>query len=84
MEEVGASVQELQLHGLYHSCHEGKSDHITIFASRQFQREPTRDCEIEQVASFSMEALPERTSPATRRRIEKYLAAPGRAVVAPW
>ncbi|WP_380787057.1 NUDIX domain-containing protein [Sphingomonas sp. R86521] len=61
--------------GVYHSRGEGKDDHIVIFvvrtaASGILRRADLR--EIEQAAWFSLDDLPEMTSPATRRRIAEY------------
>lgn len=61
--------------GVYHSCGEGKDDHIVIFVVRTaatgaLARADLR--EIEQAGWFTLDDLPETTSPATRRRIAEY------------
>jgi ADP-ribose pyrophosphatase YjhB (NUDIX family) len=61
--------------GVYHSRGEGKDDHIVIFvvrtaASGILDRADRR--EIEQAGWFTLDDLPEATSPATRRRIAEY------------
>lgn len=61
--------------GIYHSRRESKDDHIVIFvvrtgASGVLRRADLR--EIEQAGWFSLDDLPETTSPATRRRIAEY------------
>jgi ADP-ribose pyrophosphatase YjhB (NUDIX family) len=61
--------------GVYHSRRESKDDHIVIFVARTgatgiLRRADLR--EIEQVGWFSLNDLPETTSPATRRRIAEY------------
>lgn len=61
--------------GVYHSRGEGKDDHIVIFvvrtaASGILDRADLR--EIEQAGWFTIDDLPEATSPATLRRIAEY------------
>jgi 8-oxo-dGTP pyrophosphatase MutT (NUDIX family) len=73
-EEVGATLGELTLLGIYSSFAEGKSDHITVFACTDFSLVETSNPEIERWAFFRVDELPEDTSPGTRRRIAAYLA----------
>ena len=82
-EEAGAVLHDLRLFGVYSSFFEGKSDHIVVFVSEDFTWRRTASREVENVDSFSVDGLPEATSPGTRRRIAEY-AAGARNVSGPW
>ncbi len=82
-EEAGAELRSLRLFGVYSSFFEGKSDHITVFLCEDFTWRKGSSSEIECVACFALEDLPEETSPGTRRRIAEYVAG-GVAVAARW
>ena len=71
-EEVGATLNDLQLLGTYTSFKEGKSDHVVMFVSSDFDVDGTSDHEIERIEWFPLDALPEGMSPATLRRIQEY------------
>ncbi len=74
-EEAGASVGELTLLGVYTNFGEGKSDHVAVFATRDFEmREAPATNEIAERRWFAVEALPETISPATRKRLEELVA----------
>ena len=73
-EEAGAVLNGLQLFGVYSSFFEGKSDHVVVFACEDFTWRDTVNGEIESVDCFSLEGLPEATSPGTRRRIAEFTA----------
>ncbi len=72
-EEVGATLHDLRLHGVYTSFNEGKSDHVVMFVSTDFDVDGTRDREIEEVRWFPLDGLPADLSPATARRIREVL-----------
>lgn len=78
-EEVGATLHDLRLMGIYTSFKESKSDHVVMFVSTEFAVDGTSDREIEETRWYPLDALPDDLSPATARRIEDYLAghAPG-------
>ncbi len=82
-EEAGAELRGLKLFGVYSSFLEGKSDHITVFLCEDFTWRKGSSSEIECVACFALEDLPEGTSPGARRRIAEYVAG-GVAVAARW
>lgn len=78
-EEVGATLSDLRLLGIYTAFKEGKSDHVVTFVSEDFTVDGTSDREIEEVRWFALDDLPADLSPATARRIRDYLEgrAPG-------
>lgn len=72
-EECGATLNQVQLLGIYSSFDEYKSDHITLFLSTDFSLDERRDQEIEQVGTFAYDQLPQNTSPGSRRKIEAFI-----------
>ena len=72
MEELGAELGQLRLLGAYTSFGEYKSDHTLIFVCNDFTLTGETDREIDHFGFFDLEDLPEKISPATRRRIEEY------------
>lgn len=70
MEEVGASLSDLQLYGTYTNFKEGRNDHITVFISRDFQINGKSDHEIKAMSFFPMDALPKNTSLGSKNRVE--------------
>jgi 8-oxo-dGTP pyrophosphatase MutT (NUDIX family) len=83
-EEVGIEpTEEPRLHGLYWNFAESKSDYVAVFVVERWSRKPARSLEIENDAFFALDALPEDTSPAARRRIAE-LTGGARDVVAEW
>jgi 8-oxo-dGTP pyrophosphatase MutT (NUDIX family) len=72
-EEVGAALGKLGLLGVYSNFWEGKSDHVAVFSCEDGTLTGKTDGEIERFAWFSPQALPEGTSPGTRRRLLEYL-----------
>lgn len=73
-EELKISVENLKLFGIYNNFQEGKIDHIFVFSSNTFSLPKKSDAEIESFEFFSFEALPERTSSGTKRRIDEFLS----------
>lgn len=77
-EEVALpSASVIGLVGIYHSQREGKDDHIVIYAVRTNGSDSpdltvADQMEIQTVRWFSLDDLPDRTSPATERRIAEY------------
>jgi ADP-ribose pyrophosphatase YjhB (NUDIX family) len=73
-EELNADIHIERLHGMYDNFKHGASEHIAVFVASL--KEPTDlkpSWEIAAFDFFDPHALPEATSPATRRRIEEYL-----------
>lgn len=74
-EEAGAAVRELELLGIYSHFADGKSDHVAIFVSREFEwRAPGPNNEIARAAWFPLDALPKGLSAGTKRRLEELQA----------
>lgn len=74
-EEAGATLHEVTLLGLFSDFNEGKSDHVAVFYSRQFDVHPfTPGNEIAERAWFSLDNLPPGVSRATKRRLEELAA----------
>jgi len=74
-EETGTLLGEVKLHGVFTGFMEGCTDHVVVYVSEQvldFDFRPSR--EIVEARFFALDALPEGTSPATRRRIEEHRA----------
>src|SRR6266542_6045446 len=57
-EEVGASLGELRLHGVYTNFFDFKSDHVVVFACTEFTLSEVKCREIEQRAFFAYDYLP--------------------------
>ncbi len=72
MEECGASLTSLQLLGAYTQFDNYRTDQIVLFLSKEFSLTGKSDHEIDQVAIFPFEQLPDNTSPGSRRRIQDY------------
>lgn len=72
-EECGATLHQVELLGIYTNFKDYKSDHITLFLSTDFTLAANSDQEIAQVSSFSIDKLPEKTSPGSRSRIEAFI-----------
>ena len=72
-EETGATLNDLELFGIYTNNERGKSDHIAVFLSRSFELTCKGDDEIENCALFPLEILPEEISPGSANRIQEYL-----------
>ena len=83
-EEIGAQLGSLALLGIYSSFGEYKSDHSIIFVCQDFTVTGKTDNEIAKWGFFPLGDLPSNTSPATRRRIEEYLAGTGVPTVGEW
>ena len=67
------------LHGLFFNSRVSQRDHIAVFVVRSFRqpRTPVANGEIAAHGFFSLDALPEATTPGTRARIaEVVLGAP--------
>lgn len=73
-EELNADIHIERLHGLYENFAHGAGAHVAVFIASL--REPTALKASWEIAAFDFFdpcALPQSTSPATRRRVEEYL-----------
>jgi 8-oxo-dGTP pyrophosphatase MutT (NUDIX family) len=75
-EEAGALVRDRPwLLGLYDNFGEGKSDHIALFVSEQWDWQPPSDrWEIEARVLFALDGLPPDLTPRLRRSLADYAA----------
>ncbi len=78
IEEVGlAEVAITGVLGVYHNRNEAKDDHVVVFvcaAAHPERLAATDPREVAAVGWFAADALPDDTSPATRRRIAEHEA----------
>lgn len=72
-EELGATLNDLRLQGIYTHFGEYKSDHMALFVSEAFTLTGQGDAEIERLEFFPVRNLPKGLSPASCRRVEEYL-----------
>ena len=56
-EEVGADLADLRLFGTYTNFEHGKSDHVIVFLSQNFEKTCQTDDEIEYCEFFSLDQL---------------------------
>jgi len=85
MEETGVELAAPPvLHGVYFNRRASRRDHVALFVVRQFRqvRVPVPNHEIVAHGFFAADALPERTTPATRARLAEVLE--GRPAVERW
>lgn len=73
-EEVGAQITgEVALVGVYSNFAEGKSDHVALFACKEFTiDERVRTWEIEEWRFHPIATLPKEVRPRLRLHIEEY------------
>jgi len=76
-EEVGASLGEIRLLGVYDNFYEGKSDHVMVFICDFLNMTGETDGEIARWGFIEPDSLPEAVSPGTRRRLREYVADQG-------
>jgi 8-oxo-dGTP pyrophosphatase MutT (NUDIX family) len=75
LEEAGVLCRERPvLHGLFYNTRL-KRDHVACYVIRRFEQgaAPTPDWEIAETGFFAVDALPEGTTAATRRRLAEIL-----------
>lgn len=65
-----------QVLGVYHNRREGKDDHVVVYVARAGgdALHGADALEVAEVGWFALDALPEGTTPATRRRIAEFRA----------
>ncbi|MGQ9366583.1 NUDIX domain-containing protein [Azospirillum sp. ST 5-10] len=73
-EEVGLEVESgVQPLGMYARFRHGASDHVAVFVVERWSGTPRPDgMEIVETTFFPLDALPDDTSPATRRRLAEF------------
>jgi 8-oxo-dGTP pyrophosphatase MutT (NUDIX family) len=72
MEEVGGTLGELHLFGIYANLHGPTSDHITVLRCHDFTLNGQSDAEIDEVKWFPLDQLPPDLNLGARRRIAAY------------
>ena len=75
-EEAGVRLGiEPQLHGMFFNRQLGSRDHVAVFVVRDFAWDgpPPPSREIVESGFFAIDALPEETTAATRRRLREVL-----------
>jgi 8-oxo-dGTP pyrophosphatase MutT (NUDIX family) len=73
-EELGGTLGDLSLFGVYSSFAEGRSDHVIVFACSEAHLAGAQSSEIAEWGIFPFDALPDGLSPGTRRRVDEYLS----------
>lgn len=72
-EEVGlTALEEPILFGIYHHLYLSAHDYPVVYIVKKFSLVKTSSPEIEEMGWFDYTALPEKTSPGTKRRLEEY------------
>jgi 8-oxo-dGTP pyrophosphatase MutT (NUDIX family) len=72
LEEVGAAVHAMTLHGIYLNVSEDKVDHVAIFAVTDFDWQPVVTAEIAEMRWYPLDALPPGTARGTAARMDEY------------
>lgn len=69
---TGATVERVL--GVYHNRREGKDDHVIVYVAwvADAALRGADTLEVAEVGWFALDALPEGTTPATRRRIAEF------------
>jgi 8-oxo-dGTP pyrophosphatase MutT (NUDIX family) len=77
-------TDEPVLHGVFLNSHVSRRDHVAVYVVRQFRQDrlPEPNREIVESGFFDLAALPDDTTPGTRRRIAEVLG--GKAQIATW
>ena len=72
-EEVGATLADIDLYGVYTNMKYGRSDHIVVFISKDFSLNGQSDHEIKALDFYPLDALPENTSSGSRNRVKDLI-----------
>ena len=83
-EEVGATLGEVRLLGVYTNFYEYKSDHVIVFVCDDVVVQGKHSHEIEQYGFFAFDDLPPDISPGSCRRIVEYRELTTGPVVGVW
>ncbi|ATU90868.1 NUDIX domain-containing protein [Phyllobacterium zundukense] len=64
-----------QLFAIYHNAHASKRDHVALYVCRSFRQTAPflSNREIAEAGFFKLDALPEGTTPSTRRRLAEIM-----------
>jgi len=76
-EEAGLAAEgPVLLHGIFLNRRASPRDHVALYVVRQFRSVSVQrpDREIAEAGFFPLDALPEGTTPATRRRLDEILS----------
>ncbi len=83
LEEVGVTLlTPPELFSVYYSYNEKHDNYVMFYIGREHTQISVQSPEIAESRWFPLAALPEETTPATRRRIEEYLGK--RAITEHW
>lgn len=82
-EETGITGEIAYKLGTYASAQEGKRDTIHVFVVRADKKDLSLEWELASAQWFSLDALPQDVSPATKRRLEEMRAG-GRDIQGAW
>lgn len=66
------ALEEPMLFGVYHHLYLKVNDYPVVYVIKKFTQTETSSNEIEDTGWFDYAALPEMTSPGTRRRLTEY------------
>ncbi|MBN2390595.1 MAG: NUDIX domain-containing protein [Anaerolineae bacterium] len=83
-EEVGATLGQVRVLGVYTNFYEYKSDHVIVFVCDDVAVQGKHSYEIERYGFFAFDDLPPDTSPGSRRRIAEYRGHVTEPVVGMW
>ena len=72
-EEVGATLGQLRLHGVYTNFFDYKSDHVVVFICNDFTLANNPNREIETSEFFALDHLPATIAAGHKRRIREYV-----------
>ena len=83
-EEVGVTLGELRLHGIYTNFFDYKSDHVVVFTCCDFTLASQPNREIEVSEFFAFDHLPDTIAAGHKRRIQEYVEGSHSPGVAMW
>lgn len=79
-EEGAIDIEEMEpMFGMYANFTPYRCDHVALFVTRRWRRIDSRSAEIAETGFFALDALPEGTTDATRRRIDEFIGKAPRA-----
>ena len=83
-EELGATLVDVHLFGVYTNTSQSKNDHVVVFCCHDFTVGSVDKAEIRAVQQFPLRQLPLGVSRGTRRRLEEYLSGRAKAEAGLW
>ena len=72
-EELGATLEEVTLFGMYSNIRTYKNEHIAVFICDTFTLSEKEDYEIAQSAFFPVDSPPTGTDRGSRHRLQDYM-----------